>query len=414
MNKQLTIFALVTCFALGWSAAVFATPIAFQVSDIGSSAEMIGRANIGGFSRSANGIFENPASLYRINAMSASLFTTTFMETITYFNAAYAAKTEYGGFGVGIYSASVPEIYETYQYGSATKPSYGVQSSFRYENYLVKAAYQSSPAPNIYVGTSALFYSSGFTIGNYKSKGANVEIGGIWDLKPLELSLVGTNLIGQWGTLFESGGSEILPTRFIFSGRYDFTDAELLTQITRTGHKPGFLRSFAVSAPLLSRLLHISAGYKEFYNLDDIQSNYTIGLGLSLNGMDFEYAYERSSNPFFNGKHYFSTNLYFGDAPIKKELPAPQIIDPTPNVVIQVIPTINVVAPTPNAEPMVPTLNFVIPPIEPTSNFVPTQDIVSMFAEPTPNIVAAPKKVINKPKPKPVKKIVKKRRGKRR
>ena len=45
-----------------------------MITDLGSSAEMIRRGNIEGFSKGSNAIFENPASLYNINLVSTSVF----------------------------------------------------------------------------------------------------------------------------------------------------------------------------------------------------------------------------------------------------------------------------------------------------------------------------------------------------
>ncbi len=305
MKKHLILLLL--SFSL--AAPIQAAAQFFQLADVGSSAEMIGKGNVTGFSHSANGIFDNPASLYRVQDMSLSLFTTTFMEEYHYFNGAYAAKTSLGTVGIGVYSQAVSDLYDTYE---TSDTRIHIQSTFKYQNLLVKAGHAFSPLSNLHLGSSILYYSNGFTVGNYKSKGYNVEVGGILDLNPLELSATATNLFTGLDAQYESGGSENLAAQLTFSGRYDLGAAEILGQVRRVEYMPGFLKSAAVGVPLFSDLLHVSAGYKEFFVLTNIQKTVTLGLGLHVSGVDFDYAYERSDNPFFNHKHYFSMNLAFG------------------------------------------------------------------------------------------------------
>ncbi len=281
----------------------------FQMTDIGSSAEMIGRGKIAGFSRAANGLFENPAALHRIDFMSVSLFTTTFMEEITYFSMAGAIKTPIGTFGAGSFIAGVPEIFSTFE---NSDKEILPQSTFKYQNVMLKAGYELSTLSYLHLGAAGIYYASGFTIENYRGKGYNIEAGGILDLGPLEVSAVGTNLIPFFKVNFESGGYEKLAAQLTLSGRYDLGIAELFGQGQKIWNKPGILKSAGLNVPMFWNLLNLSGGYKEFYSLNDILRTYTLGLGLHLSGLDFNYAYERSDNPFFNHKHYFSINVAFG------------------------------------------------------------------------------------------------------
>ena len=55
-----------------------------MISDLGSSAAVIRKANIEGFSNSSNLIFENPAALFKIKNTSASFFTSTIMNEVSF------------------------------------------------------------------------------------------------------------------------------------------------------------------------------------------------------------------------------------------------------------------------------------------------------------------------------------------
>jgi len=48
-----------------------------MLTDLGSSAQSVGRGQVEGFSDSSNAIFENPAGLSRISKTSLSVFSST-------------------------------------------------------------------------------------------------------------------------------------------------------------------------------------------------------------------------------------------------------------------------------------------------------------------------------------------------
>ena len=57
-----------------------------MITDLGSSAEMIRRGNVEGFSKGSNAIFENPAGLHHINIISTSVFASQIMQEVNYRN----------------------------------------------------------------------------------------------------------------------------------------------------------------------------------------------------------------------------------------------------------------------------------------------------------------------------------------
>ena len=72
-----------------------------MITDLGSSAEMIRKGNIEGFSTGANSLFENPAGLYRVEKLSASVFSSEIMDEVSYVNYSLALNTSIGIFGFG-------------------------------------------------------------------------------------------------------------------------------------------------------------------------------------------------------------------------------------------------------------------------------------------------------------------------
>ena len=92
-------YTLLLVFIL-YSSLIWPTD-SIQVSDIGSSAEMIGRGNIEGFSKNASSVFENPASLHHIQRASFSTFGTRIFDEANYANLAYSWNNKWGHFGLG-------------------------------------------------------------------------------------------------------------------------------------------------------------------------------------------------------------------------------------------------------------------------------------------------------------------------
>ena len=78
-----------------------------MITDLGSSAEMIRRGNIEGFSLGSNAIFENPASLHKVNVLSTSVFSSQIMKEVNYRNVSIAFNSDIGVFGFGYMDAGV-------------------------------------------------------------------------------------------------------------------------------------------------------------------------------------------------------------------------------------------------------------------------------------------------------------------
>ena len=90
ITKQLGLWLI---FALLFSASSYGASY-LMITDLGSSAEMIRRGNIEGFSMGSNAIFENPAALHNINLVSTSVFSTQIIKEVNYRNVSIAYKSK--------------------------------------------------------------------------------------------------------------------------------------------------------------------------------------------------------------------------------------------------------------------------------------------------------------------------------
>ena len=304
------------------SLPVFAGGEFFQLSDVGSSARMIRLGNVEGFSGAASSVFENPAALYRIKKASVSLFSTTFMDEVSYKNVSVGIRMPAGMLGFGYMTAGVNDIPLTDKnvFDSTNPDDYEIiqVGSFGYNNSLMKMSYQISQTKNLHIGASLSYFNT--SIYNVTGSGFNLDAGIIIDTEKFGVSILMRNLVSALKVKYSNNESETLPLQSVYSGRYTLGDVQVLGQLKVVGSNKKFVKSFGLEYnPKFLPFISLSAGLKEFPINRSIEgvfeqtiaSNSTLGLGLNLFGVDFDYAYEQSEHVQFNHKHYFSLALGF-------------------------------------------------------------------------------------------------------
>ena len=58
--------------------------------------------------------------------------------------------------------------------------------------------------------------------------------------------------------------------------------------------------------PNFMDILSLRAGFREKYVLDNVENNWTVGMGLEYKNIRFSYAYEKSDHIEYEHKHYYS------------------------------------------------------------------------------------------------------------
>ena len=322
----------------------------FIPTDIGTNAHTIGRANVLGFSYLANSVFDNPGALYRIKKISTSVFVTSFMDEVGYQNASVAMRLPMGVMAIGYMSAGVMGIPKTvkYMYGGAGSSDYDfVQSgTYAYQNSVYTLGYQLSQNKYFHWGISAVYYNT--VVDTFLGSGFNANLGLAMDFGALSGSFVIKNVIpgqkvrftsSQSGVLpgqnnvlvdavtnkylelipvdpndpskgyYQSFGNETetLPLETIYGVQYRMGEYRLLGQARMSDANRNLLKSAGLAyRPAIAPMFELSGGYREFSVLKDVKSSITAGVGIQLGGLSFDYAYETSSYPQFDGKHYFS------------------------------------------------------------------------------------------------------------
>ncbi|MGE4169733.1 MAG: hypothetical protein AB7F28_03335 [Candidatus Margulisiibacteriota bacterium] len=277
----------------------------FLISEVGSSAEMIGMGNIEGYGSAANSIFDNPAALKRVNRGSVSVFTTTFMNELTYTSIAVATTTPIGKIGFGYMEAAVSNIPFT-EISTGNSQFYS-NLNFDYKNQITKISYENTIAKNLSVGASLVQYSTSFY--TFSGKATNMDLGATYDLNPIELSLFARNIFSGQQIQIDDG-VETLPTQVVGGVKYTYNDVAVMGQCSLKQGKNLFAAGVNYTPSFLP-YIQLTAGYKQFLALNNIKSNVTLGLGFKLDMLQLNYAYEKSEHLLYDNKNYFSMSLNF-------------------------------------------------------------------------------------------------------
>jgi hypothetical protein len=283
---------------------------ALLITDLGSSARMIALGGIEGFTWTSNAVFENPASLAKIKKHSISAFTSKIMDEVTYINLSYATRTKYGQFGLGYMSASVSGIPETGEREIDGQTRYYAIRYFDYLDYLAKLAYQVDIRENLHLGFTANYFNS--RLDDLRGSGVNADVGLLWAHDPWTLSATAKNIFINLQKEYTNDATENFPIQLLLGAKYEFRDLDLMAQVKKERLRASALKALGIAyQPSWLPFLKLYAGYKEYFAIRDVESSTTLGVGLSIEGVDFEYGYEASAHPEFDNYNYFSISVNF-------------------------------------------------------------------------------------------------------
>jgi hypothetical protein len=304
------------------SSSVWGVTDYFIPIEAGTSARTVRAGHIGGFTGLSNAVFDNPADMAGIGEFSGSIFATTFMEEVFYQNLTAATNVFGGVLGVGYMSAGVSGIAKTAaNFNDGATGDLGNYSdwvgvltgeSFGYNNTMMKVAYQFTQNETFSWGVGLTYYTT--TIDTVTGSGFNADLGSKMNFYPLVLSVSVRNLIPGLGVNYSNGGKEKLPLQIVYGAEYVlWDDFHFLGQMVASdGTNKKLLKSGALNyTPSFLPLLQLSLGYRETASLKEVKTSITAGVGLDIQGVNFDYAFETSENVFYNAKHYFSIGISF-------------------------------------------------------------------------------------------------------
>ena len=278
----------------------------FLLTEIGSSAETIGKGGVEGFNHGSSTIFENPAGLYRTDNLSMSIFTTNFMGEITYNNIALAGKTAWGNVGIGYMEYASYNIPYT---GKNDQNIHFVKDYFDARSSNTKFSYQFSYSKQIHIGTNVNLYNT--QAHDLNGSGFDMDLGVIFKDSDLEYSVFARNLKPFNQITYSNGSTEALPFQLFGGVRYSFYDFDFFGQVSLRDHHCLPAIGLAYN-PFSNSIFHITSGIKSVINgYKNLVFNYNVGLLLSLSEIHFSYALEKSEFYQQDFNHFFSVGIRY-------------------------------------------------------------------------------------------------------
>lgn len=288
---------------------VYATD-ALLVSDVGTSAKMLGMGQIEGFDDTAASLFENPSALHRSDTHSISLFTTELFGEVLFRSAAYSHKLSKGTVAVGFMSSGVTDIPNTSERVEDGVTKNVVDSYFGVTHSLFKVGYDYPLRDDLHLGVAVNYYKN--SINTVDASGFNADFGATYLRGPLTFSGTLKNVVRHSKLNYSNQQSETLPFQTLWGVQYHVGYFDFLAQYkTTSAFDQGFKSAGVHFNPGFLKIFHLRGGYKEVIHLDKVSHHGTFGIGLSLKNISFDYAYEKSDVPEFNNNNYFSISLGF-------------------------------------------------------------------------------------------------------
>lgn len=282
-----------------------------SILKMGASAEMVANGSVMGWSKTAAGVFENPASLTRTKSGSVSLFTTALMNEVTYQNMGVSVLMPFGVLAAGYMEATVPNIPHT---GVTNQNEFYVKEWFDYKDSLMRLGYQFQPLTQWSIG----FVATGYNRTAYKVSGSafSFDIGSLWTENDWEASVLARNVITSQGgmkTTFDNGTTryEAMPLESVVGVRWVFGKWGSIGGQYEMSSTSTWASFFSVN-PLASPVLSIHAGLKQIPQLQSIRTGYTLGVSVELLTLSAQYAFETiPDHPEMTAQHYVSVAFEF-------------------------------------------------------------------------------------------------------
>jgi hypothetical protein len=305
MKKLITLILSLFFFSL----QLFAVD-ALIVSDLGVSARSIALGNIEGFSEDSSGLFENPASLDIVKKVSLSVFETKLMQEVGYKNFTMAYRLPVGVVGLGYMYAGIDDIPFTQAAQIDGETQFYADRYFSYLTSMAKLGYQVYLTDKLSIGASGHYYYT--ELDTLKGSGYNVDVGLKYFHQWFELSFAAKNVLNSYKMVYNNGGVEDFPLRLTGATKWDAYDFSLYFQVS--AQRPFEQNTTQIGIeyhPRFFKVMKLYGGAKEFVTLDNKYKTSSLGVGLDLMDVHFDYAFQKADNVAFDNYNYFSLGINF-------------------------------------------------------------------------------------------------------
>jgi len=292
-----------------------------------------------------NAVFINPAGLSYTKKWSLSSMYASFLGDVNYITFGFTYPLPLfrnGGVGIGYVGSNVPGIISPTQEGFN-------YSDYHNNVYLIAASF--SPRDDLSFGSALKIFDQGFSgYVNSIGKGYDLDLGVKWDIdKRLGLGLNLQNIlpVSMGGKIsWPNGDEQSIPAvakaglkgltedgSILFAVDYDLQINKNLPGTGHIGAEWKFHPNLALRGGLDQNLSAMTG---------NTATNVSLGIGLEIGSVKFDYAYHPYFDESSNITHYISFTI-FGRAPALRKT---QTVAPTPEAAPKAIK-----AATPEAEP---------------------------------------------------------------
>jgi hypothetical protein len=314
---------VILCVILGFAQGVLFATTYQDISELGTSAGMIGRGNVGGFSSAASGLLENPVGMSHADN-SVSTFYTQLFGDIDYVTGALSYKV-------------TPEI--TLGIGAVVElnPNNDITSTNNANEVISNGTFTAYTSQAILGADFKLTkeLNLGLTWTQYTRKQSDLEgsggdlgLGLRYDSDWGEIILYGKNIMRQTMT-YTTGASETFAPETGLSYKSDpipeLYQSEIFGQIRYLSDDTILLKGIGIRVyPLNNPYIGLTLGHKDKQQAGSaIRSLVSAGVTLSLGNLSFDYAYDTTDVYQQENQHYFSLSLKL---PVAEQLaPKPEI-----------------------------------------------------------------------------------------
>ena len=304
---------------------IFASNVDPSFNSAGARALGIGNA----FSAIADdhqAIFANPAGLAFLHEMQFGVMQNTKMDIVNNLNFNGIIPLEKGVFGFSMYNSGAADIALT------GKTIYGrtfQTGTSGYYNSLYVGSYASKFNPNLAFGINGKLFTEGiYGDSSSSAMGFNADLGLLYQVNnKIMTSLVLKNPI-PLGLAWNTGKKENIETQYVIGGKFNLIGSKPEDSFLAINNQKAILGTDLVINNRGTLLYNYGVEYTPFPSLAlraginsseealtnttyGIASRLSLGLGINIDGIGFDYAYVKDNLLDENLTHYFSMSYKF-------------------------------------------------------------------------------------------------------
>lgn len=255
--------------------------------------------------------FINPALGAELKQWGLNSMLVNLSDDIAYNQLGMAFPQGFGTLGISYLGATSGGIIATTVEAGRIEPS---GFTFDYSNALISLLYANIYSPDLSYGANLKYFQRSFTSVS-TGRGYDLDLGLLWKPQPkLKIGVTGQNILPSpiGGMTWDTGAKEGIPYNLKAGLSYRALDGVLLcADLDQAHNRPLLFHGGAEWGPLW-KLLYVRGGLDQYpQNANSAVTNYTAGLGITLAGISFDYAYYMDNLLNSNAAHYFS----FGYSP---------------------------------------------------------------------------------------------------